>query len=159
MIAFEAQARWLLVLHAVIGAATVASSTHLVVWMRGYLRGKPQRRRGVRRFAWISLALFAVTFVVGNLAYPIYKVRVRTGYLEDPAAIAAATPDRAAAEELAERTFRVVRWFDIKEHWAALGLALSIGLVLILRTWEPSGRPPVIWSRDREGTVLGERPA
>lgn len=141
MLPFESHARLLLVLHAILGAATVAASTHLVVWLRGYLKGKPQRRRGVRRFAWISSALFALTFVAGNLGYPTYKVRVRTGYLENPPAVAASMPGRDATEvaERYERTSRMARWFDVKEHWVSLGLVLTIACLLILRRWEPSG--------------------
>ena len=138
---FESHARLLLVLHAILGAATVAASTHLVVWLRGYLKGKPQRKRAVRRFAWISLTLFALTFVAGNLGYPTYKVRVRTGYLENPPAVAAAMPGKQAAEieERYDRTSRMARWFDVKEHWVSLGLVLTLACLVILRRWEPSG--------------------
>ena len=141
MLPFEAQARFLLVLHAILGAATVATSTHLVVWLRGYLRGKPQRRRAVRRFAWISLVLFALTYLVGNLGYPIYKVKVRTGYLENPPAVEAAMPGAEPAEVEAhfDRTVNIARWFDVKEHWVSLGLMLTLACVVILRRWEPSG--------------------
>src|SRR5690606_14489543 len=83
---FESEARLLLVLHAVVGAATVAVATHLVVWMRGWLKGRFARRRAVVRFAWLSLALFAATFLLGNLGYPLYKVKVRSAYLENPMA-------------------------------------------------------------------------
>ena len=146
MLPFEAQARLLLVLHAILGAATVAASTHLVVWLRGYLRGKPQRRRAVRRFAAISAALFGLTFLVGNLGYPVYKVKVRTGYLENPPAVEAAMPGAAAAEVEAhyDRTASIARWFDVKEHWVALGLALSVACLLVLRRWEPSGEAAAI---------------
>jgi hypothetical protein len=143
---FEAQARLLLVLHAILGAGTVATSTHLVVWLRGYLRGKPQRRRAVRRFAWISLVLFGLTFLVGNLGYPIYKVRVRTGYLENPPAVEAAMPGAEPAEVEAhfDRTANIARWFDVKEHWVSLGLMLTLACALILRRWEPIGEAAVI---------------
>jgi hypothetical protein len=146
LLPFESQARWLLVLHAILGAATVAASTHLVVWLRGYLKGKPQRRRAVRRFAWISLTLFALTFVAGNLGYPTYKVRVRTGYLENPPAVQAAMPDAepAAVEARYQATSRMARWFDVKEHWVALGLVLTFACLLILRRWEPTGEAAVI---------------
>ena len=146
MLPFEAQARLLLVLHAILGAATVAASTHLVVWLRGYLRGKPQRRRAVRRFAWISLVLFGLTFLVGNLGYPIYKVRVRTGYLENPPAVEAAMPGAGPAEVEAhfDRTANIARWVDVKEHWVSLGLMLTLACALILRRWEPSGEAAVI---------------
>jgi hypothetical protein len=29
------------------------------------------------------------------------------------------------------------RWFDIKEHWIALGILASLGLVLVLGFWDP----------------------
>ena len=146
MLPFESHARLLLVLHAILGAATVAASTHLVVWLRGYLKGKAQRRRGVRRFAWISLCLFASTFVVGNLGYPIYKVRVRTGYLENPPAVEAsmAGAEPAAVQERYNRTARMARWFDVKEHWVALGLALTVACLVILRRWEPTGEAAAV---------------
>lgn len=135
----EEQARWLLIAHAIVGAATVAVTTHLVVWMRGWLRGRFTRRRAVQRFALLSLALFAATFAIGNLAYPIYKVRVRAGYLEDPAAVAAAMRDPTPAEitAAADRTAAAARWFDVKEHWVALGLTLTAALTLILFAWRP----------------------
>ncbi len=141
MLPFESHARLLLVLHAILGAATVAASTHLVVWLRGYLKGKPQRRRAVRRFAWISLTLFTLTFVAGNLGYPTYKVRVRTGYLENPPAVAASMPGKGPAEVEAryDRTSRMARWFDVKEHWVSLGMVLAFACAFILRRWEPSG--------------------
>jgi hypothetical protein len=139
----EEYARWLLVLHAVVGAALVATTTHLVVWMRGYLRGKTARQRAVRRFSVIAVVLFAITFVLGNLAYPTYKVHVRAGYLEDAAAIEADLANRAprapgAIDEALAETNRIVRWFDVKEHWAAIGLVLSIACAVILRAWDPA---------------------
>jgi hypothetical protein len=138
----EEHARLVLVLHAVLGASLVAATTHLVVWMRGYLRGAFPRQRAVRRFSSIAVALFGLTFAVGNLAYPTYKVRVRAGYLENPAAVAA---DLAARGEPADRvepalatTSRVARWFDVKEHWAVVGLMLAAACWLILRVWDPT---------------------
>jgi hypothetical protein len=83
----ENQARMLLVLHTVLAAALVAVSTHLVVWMRGFPKGRFQRLRGVRKLSIISAALFTLTLVVGNLLYPVYKVRVRAEYLDHPSAI------------------------------------------------------------------------
>ena len=135
---FEDSARLLLVLHAVVGAATVAVSTHLAVWMRSWLRGKYTRRRAVIRFAWLSLALFAATFLLGNLGYPIYKVKVRSAYLENPIALAAETETREEAAALYDDTERVARWFDVKEHWAAMGFILSVACVLILRRFDPA---------------------
>lgn len=137
----EPYARLVLVVHAVLGAALVAASTHLVVWMRPYLRGKFQRRPAVRRFASIALVLFALAFTAGNLAYPTYKVRVRAGYLENPTAVAAdlavREPKGADVDAALDRTAKVARWFDVKEHWTAFGFTLALACWLILRFWDP----------------------
>ncbi|HLU65558.1 MAG TPA: hypothetical protein VKZ63_04755 [Kofleriaceae bacterium] len=135
---FESEARLLLVLHAVVGAATVAVATHLVVWMRGWLKGRFARRRAVVRFAWLSLALFAATFLLGNLGYPLYKVKVRSAYLENPMALAAEADSREAAEARYDETSRVVLWFDIKEHWVAMGFILALACAIVLSRWNPA---------------------
>ena len=64
MVFLEEHARWLLVLHTICGVALVAASTHLVVWMRGYLRGEFGRHPAVVKFSYITLSLFAVAFVL-----------------------------------------------------------------------------------------------
>lgn len=87
MLFAESFARLLLVVHTVLAAALVAVSTHLVVWMRGFPKGRFQRIDGVRRLARISAILFVASFVVGNLIYPVYKVRVRTEYLDQSSAL------------------------------------------------------------------------
>lgn len=166
MVAFETHARWLLVAHAVLGAALVASTTHLAVWMRGYVRGRFNRQRGVRLLGWISTSLFLCTFLFGNLLYPTYRVRVRAEYFESPAAVVEAQDARAAAgtalmarenrrrqlehaPELPEPPSaayraesprdmaKIPRWFDVKEHWVAVGLAMSIALLFLLTAWDP----------------------
>ncbi len=165
----EEHARLLLVLHAIIAAALVAVSTHLVVWMRGYPRGRFTRQRGVRRFAVIGLALYGATFLLGNLIYPVYKVRVRTEYLDNPAALVADYKSRTHARDrvrsqhrrlrqpalgadnagasssdnqhsafaLPSRAAKIARWFDVKEHWMALGFALYAALAVVLVAWKP----------------------
>jgi hypothetical protein len=158
--------RPLLVLHAVLAAALVASTTHLVLWMRRWPRGQFPRYAATRRFSYIALALFAATFALGNLLYPTYKVRVRIEYLENPEAVAAAA--RAGAEQASrikkqhggsegdaaakleagkldadavaarvESTRRMARWFDVKEHWVALGLSLAAACAVIMTFWKP----------------------
>jgi hypothetical protein len=151
----ESAARWLLVLHTMIGVAAVGAATHLVVWLRRYLRGQSGRRRSVLRFAWLVLALQLGAFIAGNIMYPTYKVEVRTAYLENAPAIAADRAardrelDRIAARESAQpseptataqivrRAAQAARWFDVKEHWIALGILVSLALIVILWVWEP----------------------
>ena len=175
----EQHARWLLVAHTIVAVALVAASTHLVLWMRGYLRGEFSRHKAVRRFAYISLSLFVAAFVLGNLLYPTYKVRVRIQYLDNPTAVAADLEDRARIGATARqryeesRAFRdgasidqatsitvepeppdtevstlaaakIARWFDVKEHWVALGLILAAACALILSVWNPKRAGPEI---------------
>jgi len=158
----EGIARWLLVLHTALAVAAVAAATHLVVWMRPFLRGTFVRRVAVRRFGIIAAALYLATFTVGNLVYPTYKVRVKVEYLQNPAAVAdeagarirqreivaaryrgeePALPSDAAIDAatagLPRATDKMARWFDAKEHWVAMGLVLSLGCMVLLVAWDP----------------------
>lgn len=158
----ESAARWMLVLHTIVGVAAVGAATHLVVWLRKYVRGQSGRRRAVIRFAWLVLALQLAAFIAGNVMYPTYKVEVRAAYLENAAAITAAeqakareldkiaarehaqTPQPEATVEIVRRAAQAARWFDVKEHWIALGLFVSAALILILYLWDPKGEGGVI---------------
>ena len=151
----ESAARWMLVLHTAVGVAAVGAATHLVLWLRKYVRGQSGKRRAVLRFAWLVLALQLAAFVAGNVMYPTYKVEVRSAYLENAAAITAAerakaheldrlaaregaeTPEPTATVELVRRAAQAARWFDVKEHWIALGLLVSLALILVLWRWDP----------------------
>jgi hypothetical protein len=151
----ETAARWVLLLHTALGVAAVGAATHLVLWSRGFLRGAFGRLRAVRRFAWIVLVLQLLAFAAGNVMYPTYKVEVRTAYLENTEAIAtdqashqrqlvriteregAQVPEATATGELVRRAAGAARWFDVKEHWVALGILASLALVLVLGFWDP----------------------
>ncbi len=151
----EAAARWMLVLHTALGVAAVGAATHLVIWMRKLARGEHGRHRAVKKFAIISLVLHALAFIAGNVMYPTYKVEVRAAFLENESAIieSAVAHEReldnittreqarkvepTATTELVARAAKAARWFDVKEHWIALGLFASAGLVLILMFWNP----------------------
>jgi hypothetical protein len=119
------------------------------------LRGSFGRLRAVRRFAWLVLVLQVLAFGAGNVMYPTYKVEVRTAYLENSEAITASqtvhhdqlerianqegarVPEATATGEIVHRAASAARWFDIKEHWIALGILASLALVLILGFWDP----------------------
>jgi hypothetical protein len=151
----DSAARWLLVLHTALGVAAVGAATHLVIWLRGYLKGNYGRHRAVKRFAVISLVLHFIAFAAGNLMYPTYKVEVRAAYLENANAIIeraevhqqeldkitdrekAPRVEQPATSEMVRRAAKAARWFDVKEHWIALGLIASLGLVLMLMLWDP----------------------
>jgi hypothetical protein len=158
-------ARWMLVLHTAASVATVGALTHLVIWMWRYRVGDTRRHKAVKKFALISLALFATNFVVGNLIYPTYRTRVRAEYLDAPdqvvddatrrgesharaleregvtePPISEARRERTAKRH-AEDALRAARWFDVKEHWVAIGLALTAAVTLILFAWRPRDEP------------------
>ena len=151
----ENAARWMLVLHTALGVAAVGAATHLVIWMRRYVRGNHGKRRAVQRFALYSLLLHIGAFAAGNIVYPTYRVEVRTAYLENAGVIVADqeirareldkiaaredSPSRelASSNDVVKRAAKAARWFDVKEHWVALGLLASFALLLVLHFWDP----------------------
>jgi hypothetical protein len=158
----ESAARWMLVLHTALGVAAVGAATHLVLWLRTYIRGASGRRRAVVRFAWLVLLLQIGAFVAGNIMYPTYKVEVRAAYLENGGAITVAeqakakelariaeregaeAPQPTATVEIVRRAAQAARWFDVKEHWIALGILVSGALIVLLSLWDPTGEGRVI---------------
>jgi hypothetical protein len=136
----ESAARWLLVAHTALGVAAVAAATHLVIWLRRYARGSFGKRGAVIRFAWLVLVLQLAAFACGNVMYPTYKVEVRSAYLENARAIAAdrAARGETATTELVRSAAQAARWFDVKEHWVALGIFASAALLLALVLWDPT---------------------
>ncbi len=166
----DAAARWLIVLHAIAGGAAVTAATHWLVWMAPFVRGRYGRLRGARRFAVITMTLYALAVVVGLVLYPTYKARVKLEYLASPELVAADATARLAAHEqlrarwdgrpprelapaelrritaaAPDRADRIARWFDVKEHWAALGLVLGLATMAVLLAWDPrtDGRGPL----------------
>jgi hypothetical protein len=154
----QEHARWLLLLHTALAVAAVGAATHLALWMRFYWKGQLGRHRAIRKFAVISLGLHFAAFLAGNVIYPTYRIAVRAEYLEVPGRIVEdatasaqararslhADRETAAAIDTSEASRRkviaagkMVRWFDVKEHWLALGLFASIALTLLLLRWDP----------------------
>jgi hypothetical protein len=148
----EKWARPLLVLHAVSAAVLVAAATHHIVWLRGYFRRNFARYKGERRFALIAAIAFVSTFLVGNLLYPTYKVRVRAEFFDNPAAVAEEVRLRQAQSKLTvapavsalPSLSPIARLFDIKEHWVALGCAASLLLLLLSRLAHPREQPRML---------------
>ena len=155
MLFLESLARPLLVCHAVAAAVLVGATTHHLLWCRHYLYGRYGQAKAERRFAAICAIAFVTTFVVGNLLYPTYKVRVRAEYFDNPPAISGEVKLRAAqAQAIGVRTpppvlptsslSRVARLFDIKEHWVALGCAASLALFVLSRKLHPKDERRVL---------------
>jgi hypothetical protein len=105
-VAFEGSARALLVAHAIFGFAAVFSATHHAVSSLLAARGRPVGRQ-LRRFGWLAPATFAGQALFGLALYPAYRVRIRFADFERTAPV-------------------VVELFELKEHLAALALALIV---------------------------------
>jgi glycerol uptake facilitator-like aquaporin len=156
----ETAARWMLVLHTALGVAAVGAATHLVIWLRRYVKGAYGRRRAVKKFAAWALILHVGAFIAGNIVYPTYRIEVRAAYLENAGAI---VPERSArqvqldkiaarehspsvelenANVTVRKAAKAARWFDVKEHWVALGMLASFALVLVLWFYDPSRDGP-----------------
>jgi hypothetical protein len=153
VIFLEAYARPLLVVHAISAAVLVGATTHHFLWARRYRDRRFQRLAGERTFAAVAACAFVATFLLGNLLYPTYKVRVRAELFDNPAAATeeAQLRDRqhqavGARPPAVARTplSRVARLFDVKEHWVALGCAASLLLLCLSRLAHPKEHPSVL---------------
>jgi len=114
---FEDSARPLLIAHAVLGFAAVFAATHHAVASLLAAAGRPVRGQ-LQRLGWIAPAAILSQALFGLALYPAYRVRVRFADLEQTAP-------------------RVVQLFDLKEHFAALALALVVGASLAGRALPP----------------------
>jgi hypothetical protein len=113
----EGLARPLVLLHALLGATVVATTTHHLIWI---IRSRGARRRGEPRFALLASGFFVLVFVFGSLIYPTYRVRVRAEFFD-------VGPLMSASHV-----------FDMKEHLVALGLLASLSLLWLSRRTDPS---------------------
>jgi hypothetical protein len=104
-VVFEGSARALLIAHAIVGFAAVFSATHHAAASFLAARGRPVGAQ-LRRFGWLAPAAFVAQALFGLALYPAYRVRVRF--------------------DLEERAPLVSELFELKEHFAALGLALVV---------------------------------
>jgi hypothetical protein len=172
-------ARLLLVVHTILAAAAVGAGTHAVLWLRRYCRHRGATLPGFAssyRFIRLALVLHALTFLVGNVMYPTYKVSVRMAYLDNPVAVttdfeqrdlqqrrvesflrddkspAAANPASQHRPEMAAAAQRIAKWFDIKEHILVLGLIAWLGLWMMVRRWD---RETDISSQRQDVVVMG----
>jgi hypothetical protein len=97
--------RALLLAHAVLGFAAVFAGTHHAAHAVVSALGRPQRR-ALRRFAFLTPAAVLAQAVCGLAIYPAYRMRVRVDFdLRAPF---------------------VAQLFELKEHFAALALAVVI---------------------------------
>lgn len=109
----DGAARLLLLLHAAAAIVLIGATTHHAIIAWGYLRGTHKQRLG-RIYAATIAVTYTITFGFGLLVYPTFRYHTRGLFLD-----------------------RYERWasnlFDMKENFAALGLPLVLGLLLLSR--------------------------
>lgn len=108
-------ARPLLVLHAVLGFAAVATATHLAVYAVLGARRPAVFGRRLAMFGLLNAVVALAQGTLGALLYPAFRLQVRLAYLD------AAAPD-------------AVRLFEFKEHAAALAMVMALVLAVVVRT-------------------------
>ena len=100
----------LLIVHGLLSVALLGAITHqalAVVWPPRDVESFTRRFRAVSAPAYTNavIALFIISFILGSVIYPAYRLNVRP-YLED------------------YRLLSALGAFEIKEHFAAIALAL-----------------------------------
>jgi hypothetical protein len=110
-------ARLLVVLHAAAAITLVGAATHHALIALGYLRGVFKIRLA-RVYAATVAVTWLVTFALGLLSYPTFRIAARALYLD--------------------RHEPWASWlFELKEHSAALGIPLVLGALALSRTFDP----------------------
>jgi hypothetical protein len=117
--------RLLLVLHAGGSIVLIGASTHHALQMRHYLRGRFGREKLEKTYAKVVSVAYVVTFALGALLYPSYRVHVRGYYL-----------DRFAP------AFSSL--FDLKETYASLTLVIAVALGALALTLRPAETPALV---------------
>ena len=121
----EPWAKALLVAHAIAAVALAGSVGHLGYECWRVLRGRVRNAWLLRVHARVGFVLYVLQFVLGALAYPTYRVRVRHEVFDHSMPWAS-------------------NLFDIKEMWAAFGLAAFAAIFAMsfaLRAEDEDQRP------------------
>lgn len=124
-VVFHGIRRLLLVLHAGGSIVLIGAATHHALQMRHYLRGRFGREKLEKTYAKVVSVAYVVTFVLGALLYPSYRVHVRAYHLDHLA---------PAFAEL----------FDVKETYASLALVVAVALGALACTLRPAETPALV---------------
>ncbi len=113
-----AWAKPLLILHTLLAVLLLGSMTHNVLIVVPYLWGKFRKTKLEKLYVKVGFVSYLLTFILGALAYPNYRYNVRALHFD-----------------------KELHWasnlFDVKEHWAGIGLALFVAFLLLSRVIEP----------------------
>lgn len=117
----------LLILHALLAILLLGSMTHNVLLTVPYLWKKYKKVTLEKLYVKVAFVAYLLTFALGAIVYPNYRYHVRDQYFDVHLPWAS-------------------QFFDIKEHWAGIGLGL-MGIYLVLSlTMDPR--------KDRERVMI-----
>ncbi|OIP42008.1 MAG: hypothetical protein AUK47_05395 [Deltaproteobacteria bacterium CG2_30_63_29] len=126
----ECCAKPLLVLHGLVAIVLVGSTTHSGWLAVQALRGREAPLRRMALYCRVGGVAYLITFTFGMLIYPVFRVAVRAALLDSQFPLATA-------------------FFETKEHWSAIGLALMTYQFLTTRSLAdsaPEDRRFFLWS-------------
>jgi len=109
---------FLLLVHLFATFVLVGSLTHNLFRVVDYLRGRFNREKLELLYVKVSLWSYIIVYVIGALIYPAFRVRIRPDFDRD------------------------IPWatglFEVKEHWGAVGLALSFVYYFLRKSFQPN---------------------
>ena len=98
----------LMVVHGAAAVVLIGSTTHNGIMAVRQLWGRPIRPNLQKTYVTVLGCAFLVTFCLGMLTYPEFRMSVRLAYLDE------AVPTGTL-------------FFEIKEHWIGIGLVVLAG--------------------------------
>ena len=108
----------LMLVHLFATFVLIGSMTHNLLCVVKYLQGKFGRAKQELRYLKWSLSSYIFVYVIGAIIYPAFRVYIR-GEVFDP----------------------LLPWatglFEVKEHWAALGLAIFAVYYFLRKNFDP----------------------
>ena len=114
----EAWGKPLLILHALTAILLLGSMTHNVLITTRYLKGHFRKIKLEKLYVKVGFVSYLLSFVLGALIYPNYRYYVRALYFD-------------------KEVIWASNLFDIKEHWAGIGLALFMAYYLLSINIDP----------------------
>ncbi len=126
MVFLEPFRKYLLFFHLVSTGVLLGALTHGLIVLVGYWRGKFSKRNLERLYVKVGFWAYVCVFVFGALVYPTFRVRVRYEYFDESLPWATGL-------------------FEVREHWAAIGLALFIALLFFRKHFNPEQERPKLF--------------
>lgn len=117
----------LLILHSLMAILLLGAMTHNVLLTVPYLWKRYKKVRLEKLYVKVIFVAYSLTFALGAVVYPNYRYHVRDLYFDKHMPWAS-------------------HLFDIKEHWAAIGLGLVGVFFLLSLSFDPR--------QDRERVLL-----